>query len=147
MGHNQKNANRAEAIARNAGRAETNRKAIAKLRDEYRKNKTKRDRELLELERRVLGELQAVEIGVHVLAADLDLHSRPWYRKAIDWTRTVLRLDPDEPEALPELVDIDFEDIGQEADAISDPDDEETDPAIVLPELDDQADAAEDVPE
>ena len=115
MGHNRKNANRGAAITRLAGNNENNRKAIAALRTEYRKNKANRDRELLELERRVLGELEIAVALVHELAAEFELHRRPWYRKAIDWTRTTLRLAAGEPEALPEPVD---------------PSEEETDPDI-----------------
>ena len=115
MGHNRKNANRGAAITRLAGSNENNRKAIAALRTEYRKNKTTRDRELLDLERRVLGELEIAVVLVHELAAEFELHRRPWYRKAIEWIRQTLRLDPELPEALPEPVD---------------PSEEETDPDI-----------------
>jgi hypothetical protein len=123
MGHNQKTARRLEWIQENRNRTVTNQKMIRDLAGEYRKNEDKRDRELLVLEKRLLGEIEKIaELAVE-LREDFELHRRPWYRKALDSTKNVIQKAPSSspaPEAEDEVIELDF-------------DDEETDPAGVVP--------------
>jgi hypothetical protein len=138
MGHKRKNTSRVAAINKNAGRAEENRRAISKLGKRIRDLRSDSKMQRLALERRVLGELEKIAAIVTELADDFELHRRPWYRKAIDWTRTTLRLDAGEPEpyylgAIEADLDIANLDpaLGTPREVeLDNTDDEETDPGI-----------------
>jgi hypothetical protein len=138
MGHNQKTAKRLEWIQENRKRANDNARAIAELRKNIARAKAKRDRELLELERRILGEIQNVENHVQGIRDAFELHARPWYRKALDGLRRRRREEEDIGQEADGRADGGGEPV--EADAISD-----DDPRVIIDEaheiIDDMEDA------
>jgi tetrahydromethanopterin S-methyltransferase subunit G len=120
MGHNRKTASRAEAIRRNSERFRKLDKRTAALERKVRENSQNEQSQRLELERRILGDIELVLGTVVDLSDAFEEHRLPKWRKSIRWIRNVIQKarSSAEPEDVPEVIDLDFseEDSGQEAD-------------------------------
>jgi len=127
MGHNSKTAARNALVIEAKGIANEAKGKIAALAKECTREKKERDRELLELEKRLLDEIIELRSENIDLLLRVNSLSRPIHRKAIDWTRNVIQKAASSSPAPPELPELESELIE------TDFDDEETDPAIGVP--------------
>ena len=91
MGHNRKTAKRLEWIQENRNLALENQKAIRNLAQDIRLAKAKRDNELLDMESRLLAQIQNVDNKLQGVRDAFEAHTRPLHRKALDWIQAAGR--------------------------------------------------------